>query len=200
MHGGTQEGVPGPSLVTGRYSKHFKRISEEAQGEIDRALQDPDLLDVRQPIAVGRVLMNEAQLIPSEKMAERQARREIARSMSGHNLEGMSSEAINQLFEPDESDIEIARLTLIRASHSLVERHHKRQVDALRQIELGRLMRDALVPLFKEMGLRIGALADEFIDDPVKREKFRAAFRAEAKQVIVFIANVREKTRSAGKK
>lgn len=199
MHGGTREGDPSNSLVHGRYSKHFRRISAEAQEEIDKALQDPDLLDVRQPIAVGRVLLNEAQLIPSEGMAEREARRQIARSLAGMNFEGLSSEAIDALFEATQDDIEIARLALIDRSHHLVERHHKRQVDALRQIEVGRLMRDSLLPMFAEMGLRLGRLCEEYIDDPVKREKFRAAFRAEAKQVVVHVAGLREQGKQAKK-
>jgi hypothetical protein len=191
MHGGTREGDPSNALVHGRYSKHFRRISLEAQEEIDAALQDPDLLDVRQPIAIGRVLLNEARLIPSQEMAEAQAKRDISRSLAGMNFEGMPAETIEALLEATDADIEIARMTLITRSHKLVGDHHKRQVDALRQIEVGRLMRDVLVPMFGEMGLRLGRLVDEYIDDPVKREKFRAAYRAEAKQVVVHIADLR---------
>lgn len=190
-HGGTNEGEA-TGLVHGRYSKNFARISEEAQRQIDEALLDPDLLDVRQGVAVSRVLMQEAPLIPDEEVASAAAKLAKARALAGVNTEGWKPAEVEELLRPTDAEVELARLELLRRSHNLVERHHKRQVDALRQIELGRLMRDQVIPLFQELGLRLGPLIDEFIDDPVKREKFRAAFRAQAKQTVVMIAGLRQ--------
>lgn len=189
LHGGKNQTERPKNIVHGRSAgRRYARVSEEAQQAIDDAMQDPDLLDVRQGVAVMRVVLNDQPLLPSDDDIKEIARAQNMRQLQGITIE--SREVLEDLCEPTEAQMTLARLRYGEESTRIVERFSRRQVDAMKQVEAGRLLRESVVPMFNEMGIRLGRLVDQYVPEEY-RGRFRDGFRQECRQVLADLMSLR---------
>lgn len=184
-HGGVQQQpeTQPHNIKTGRQSvgTRFARVTEAAQRAIDEAMQDPNLLDVRQGVALMRVMLNEAPLVPDDEVIEAMARRQKERALQGITID--DPEVLEQLTAPTPADLQLARIAFADKALPLADRFTRRTVDAMRQIEVGRLLHDSVVPMFNEMGLRLSRLVEQYVPEK-DRKAFRESFRQECHQVV----------------
>lgn len=190
LHGGTQEGKLPVNTINGKRSRGaaYPHLSKVHQDELVAAMHDPDLLDVRRGVALGQLVIQNTPLIPSEQALERSAARSNLRGM---NLGEASAEVIDKVMEVDPADIELERIKHADRSLQIIERFHRRQVDAVKQIEVGRLMRQAVLPMMQEMGLRVGRLVHQYVPED-DRERFIATFRTECIKIVAELSAMRE--------
>jgi hypothetical protein len=192
-HGGKQQRDGRPDSRThGRHRKmHIRGATEKMQDEIDAAVRDPNLLDVRRTVALSELALGDSMLFPNDELLL-----EMAKSLWWGSLGTKAVELmmVNQddLDTPPDYYIDLARRSYMKETLRLVERHGRTQVAALRQIELGRLMRQAVVPMFTEMGLRLGKLIDRYVPED-KREDFRSALRVEFRATLHELDQLRDR-------
>jgi len=185
LHGGIQQQPSHQphNIKTGQHTvgTRFARISEDAQRAIDEAMRDPHLLDVRQGIALMRVQLTEAPLVPDDDLVEAMARRQKASALQGLTIS--DPDVYEQLTNPSDADLQLARVAFLERALPLADRFTRRTVDAMRQIEVGRMLHDSVVPMFNEMGLRLSRLVEQYVPEK-DRASFRASFRQECHQVV----------------
>lgn len=181
-HNGKQQrdGNPG-ARVHGKQSPVYHRIAPEAQQRIDDALKDPDLLDVRRPVAVGQVLMQEAPLIPTDEQLRAAVRMHKLRGLAAIEFKDISG--LDEWLEPSTAEIDAMRQRHIDKSMQIIERFARRQADAAKQIEAARLLNEAAVPILSEMGTRIRKLILRYVEES-KQEEFTGAVRMEIRMAV----------------
>jgi hypothetical protein len=193
MHGGKNQLKGNPSRRKhGNKSPYIRGIEQATQEEIDRAVTDPNLLDVRRSVALSEVALGDSMLFPDEAMLLELGRRKWFDTLSLEQIQKLSAAHGKEYWvNVPEVYMELARRSYMKASLGMIERHGRTQVAALRQIEVGRLMREATIPMFTEMGLRLGRLIDHYVPEE-KRKPFIAAFRNECRAVIADLQDLRE--------
>ena len=182
-HGGKQQGERPHNMTHGRRSSgsRYARVSEAAQRAIDEAMQDPHLLDARHPVAVARVVLNDVPIVPDDDVVTEMARARNIRMLSG--IEVKDSEVLEELVTPTRAQLDLARMAFGEKAMALIDKFGRRQTDSLKQIEVGRMMRDTVVPMFQEMGLRIGRLIGQYVPEE-HQAAFRESFRQECRHVL----------------
>lgn len=174
FHGGADR--VGAPPIHGRYSDRFKRIGPVAQAAIDDALRDGDLLDVRRPVALQTVIVQDAPLIPTDEIL-----REFAMRLSRWRpAEGQTWE---DQPEPGEIDLQLARMTWLEQASNLTELYAATLARAAKTAALSDALTKQIIPIFVELGGRMTKLAARFVE-PGKREDFDAAFRMEVRAVV----------------
>lgn len=146
------------------------------QEEIDAHLKNPDLMDVRRPVAMTEALLARTPLFATEDMAEVVARRRIAKEI-GHDLirawkaqiravgrdedgdlASAMHEALMSLLAPTEGDLDEATLLLHERSERIIASHRKGQVEAVKALEWAKVMRERLTPVLEELSMRTATL------------------------------------------
>lgn len=194
LHGGEQAAKARDQVTKGvpAARRRYKRMSGPVNDRIDAALQDPSLLDVRQPIALGRVIIEEASLIPEDEVLVASVRRKKLRAIRGAEFADLA--ALDEWLEPTQAEIEVERIRYLDESMRLLERFAKRQSDAAKNIEVGRLLNEQAVPMLAEMGTRVARLIDRYVPNEHKAA-FVAAFRQECVLVVQEITAMGDKKR-----
>lgn len=182
MHGGGPRS--GAQPIHGRYSKRFQRLEPIAQSAIDAALRDPDLLDLRRPVAVQQVILQEAPLLPSEDLI-----REFAMRLSRWRPNFKEGQTWDDQPEPSQSELDLARMTWLQKSAELTEAYGFLQARSAKAVALGDVISKQLVPVFAELGLRMTKLAGRYVV-PEKRDEFDEAFRMEVRRVVATIVSL----------
>jgi len=187
-HGsGTAAKPGGRPIIHGRYSQRFAREAKPPQELIDQALQDPDLLDVKRPVALQSVLVQELGLIPSDEVIRQAAISYMSRAAR------KLAEDDDEEPEPSEAQLEYARRAFMLSSMQAVESFQRSVAAAARHAKVGELISAELLPLFEDLGRRLAVLTDKFVDKD-KREDFRAAFRRDVRHVMLRAASIGEKS------
>lgn len=141
------------------FAARQRRLSSAAQSAIEEALQDPDLLDVRRPIAYMDAIIAETELIPTEEAVRKRAARKLIKGFDHHPealLEIMRNPELREVYlTPTAEDLEETRLEMHAYSMKVLATYSKRQVEAVKVLEWGRVIREMAIPLFAELGLRI---------------------------------------------
>ena len=157
-----------------------------ARGEqaIEEALADPDLMDVTRPVAVAEAVATTAPLIPSDEMIDQLARRHVLRQVGPELLMAIRSigddlanpearealdDVIAQLLEPTEGDREAARLEAHERSMRIVATWSKRQTEAAKSVEWGRVVRELTIPILSDFMMRPNAILRRYVE-PEKLE------------------------------
>jgi hypothetical protein len=157
IHGGTQQ----------RWALRHKRIAAAAQDEIDAALTDPDLLDVRRPIALAEAIVQNTTIVASDEEIRAAARRRILQRMSPAQIRALGSIGAIEALEPTEADCDEIRLERHERSMRLVGMYALRQADAVKQIEWSRVIRESALPLLSEFGLRLTRTLRKYLPDDI---------------------------------
>ena len=145
--------------------------------DVKRLLQDPDLLDVRLPLAESRAVLERTPIVASEELALTVARRRILRDLGPsligawrQQISAIDAEtkdemlaALDALLEPTEGDLEEATLHLHERSSRLLAAHAKTQVDAVKALEWAKARRDVVLPLLMELSIQIGAILRRWV-------------------------------------
>lgn len=183
IHGGQQQ----------TWSARMHALDDRARAEVDAALADPDLLDVRRPIALADALVGRTPLLPSEETVTSLARRRILRDMSPEQLRALRDSGPDalELLDPTDGDLDAVRLELHERSMRIVALYSRRQVDAVKQLEWTKVIREAALPLFGEFGLRISRLIRKYVPED-KVEAAIADVRKEVRQTIGELALLKD--------
>lgn len=181
LHGGQHAKMARVSVAKALPKGRYRRISEDAQRRIDAAVQDPMLLDVRRPVALGQVIVEEAALIPDDDVLIASIRRKKMRAVA--TIEFTDLQGLDEWLEPTAAEVEVERIRYLDESMRLLERFAKRQADAAKNIEMGRLLNEQAVPMLAEMGTRVARLVERYVDAD-KRPAFIASFRQECVMLV----------------
>ena len=170
-----------------------KRLEAAAEAEVQAALTDPRTMDVREPIALSRVILEHTPLEASDDEAIARARnlkmraigpelvtlwkQQIRRSHSGGDDIDTMLDALDVILEPEAGDIERAIRDIHKESLELVSRHSQRQVDASKAMQWTDTIREVVHPFLMELGLQLSAVIREFV--PAERQ--RSALEAVAR-------------------
>lgn len=182
LHGGHPKSGRPP--IHGRYSARFQRIDAVAQDAIDLALKDPQLLDLRRPVAIQTVIMQEAPLLPSPELLRDFAMR-ISRWRPGEGQSWADQP------DPTPSELELARMTWLQKSAELTESYGKLQAGSAKNAQVTELLTKQIIPVFAELGLQFTKLAQRFVA-PERRAEFDEAFRMEVRRAVAKIVAVGE--------
>lgn len=176
------------------WSARLKYFNEAGRNEVESALIDPGLMDVRRPIALAEVVLTNTPLLPSEEAVRRLARRRVAAQV-GESLicalrelrsatdppewrESIDA-VVADLLEPQDADLEEARVLLHDKSMSLLAKFSKRQVDAVKTLEWSKVIREQALPLLGEFGLKLTQVLRKYV-----AEDKLAACLADVRQAI----------------
>jgi hypothetical protein len=190
QHGDQQAASTRKAVRKGLPPRRYKRMSADVNNRIDKALQDPQLLDVRRPIALGQVIIEEATLVPEDEVIVASVRRRKLRAIGGAEFADLA--ALDEWLEPTQGEIEVERLRYLDESMKLLERFAKRQSEAAKNIEVGRLLNEQAVPMLAEMGTRVARLIDRYVSTEHKAP-FMAAFRQECVLIVQEITAMSDK-------
>lgn len=156
------------------WSARLKHVTAEGQREIDEALHDPALLDVRRPIALAETIVANSSIVPSDDHVRLLARRMVARAV-GPELVAVLREAaasgdtdagrelLAELLEPTDGDMAAARLELQERSMRLVATYSKRQQEAVKTLQWAEVIRELALPLFAVLGGKLNAILRRFV-------------------------------------
>lgn len=162
-----------PPLST--HSAQYARLVPDARRALDQAIQDPDLLDVRRPIAMAQTLLYRLPLTPEPEIIEAMARQQLGRSLSGITIDG--NDLWLELTSPGPGDLALAEMAYAERAMKLIERLARRQTDAVRTMELARTTRQAVIPFLQELALELSRIIHEYV--PAEhREAARGQLRA----------------------
>lgn len=193
QHGGAKGS--GRPCLHGMYSKRFRGVTPAFQKVIDQALNDPQLMDAKRPVALQQALLQHSVLVPDEGLIDMLARREMRSSRRSRKRrgegEGEDYDEDDDDLEPTDADLAIARQKWTERSMRLVDRLGKRQIDALRQIKLGELIAAEAFPMMTELGIELARLIEIYVPEP-KREEFMIAYRNRVREVIVRMSKIGE--------
>lgn len=176
LHGGHPKAGRPP--IHGRYSKRFARLDAVAQDAIDLALKDPQLLDLRRPVALQTVIMQEAPLLPTPELV-----RDFALRLSRWRPNYEEGQTWEDQPEPTASELDLARMTWLEKSSEIAERYGKLQAASAKAAQVKELLGKQIIPVFLSLGLRMTKLAARFVT-PEKRGEFDEAFRMEVRRAI----------------
>tara|TARA_R110000824_G_scaffold54028_3_gene149086 strand:- start:6897 stop:7433 length:537 start_codon:yes stop_codon:yes gene_type:complete len=173
----------------------MRGIQAETQAEIDRAIKDPSLLDVRRSVALSAVVLGEANVFPSDETLHHLGKVQWMRGLGVKVIERLLDNEGPEYFDDPENIpevyVELARRAYMQRSQAMVEKHGKTQMAALKQIEVGRLMREQTIPLFVEMGLRLGRLIDYYVAEK-DRKAFMTGFRNDCRAVVADLGTLKD--------
>lgn len=177
LHGGERQ----------QFAQRLRRLDEEAQQQVHDALTDPDLLDVRRPLAIAEVVIAQTPLLPTEATLERVARRKILRDIGpdvvrlmrhavndadeDDDLREVLHAALDELLRPSEADLDEAALDMHERSMRLLAMFSKRQVEAVKQLEWAKAIRDQILPFLGELSIQLTQVLRRHVPD----EKYEAA-------------------------
>lgn len=143
--------------LPGRYARRMRLRTEHAQ-RLQEILTDTEQLDVRRPVALSELLLSELELIPSPERVEA-----LAQQYAGIDLDG------NRL-PIAEHHREEARIQLSRPTMAMIDRYAKQQIAAAKQVEAGKMMRDAVLPMLVEAGSRVARIIERFVPEKDRQD------------------------------
>lgn len=184
LHGGHPRSGRPP--IHGRYSKRFAKIAPASQEAIDEALQDPELLDPRRPVAVQQAILQNSALMPDDDVIE-----SYARHLSKWRPNYRADETWADQPRPTDGEIEVARMLWAEQATRLTEAYGRLQNQSSRTLRMGQLLAKQVVPLLSEVGLRLSKLVDRYVPEE-HRGDFNQAFRMEARRAVLDIVNLTE--------
>lgn len=156
-----------------QWANRQRALGAAAQAELEGALSDPDLLDVRRPIALAEVVIGRTPLLPSEEQVTKLAQRRILQRMNPGQLKALMAtgrDDLMELLEPTEADRDEVRLDLHERSMRLISIYAQRQADAVKQLEWSRVIRESALPLLAEFGLRLSRILRKYLpEDQIPR-------------------------------
>lgn len=194
-----------------RFGERWKKLSVDAQAELDEAVEDPELMEARRPIAMLQVIAQNTELLPKEETVARYARRmnlrgldpmtvtalQAAAEKAAKNGETTGSEKLAELLElllePDDADLEVARTELHDRSMRMVSTLSRRQNEALKALEWTKVVREVALPIIGEFGLAVTGVLRKYVPEESRDEATNAVHTAMAK-VIGELAQVGEAT------
>lgn len=157
MHGGTRT----------ERALEFRRLSAAGQAAIDAAVADPNLLDVRRPIAVAQAIVQDSPIIPLDEDVRHYAKRRIVKVIGFELVAAMMGAArkhedvhavLTEMLEPTPEDLADARLDMAQRNMALVAAWSKRQVDAGKFVEWSKVVGEMALPLFTDFGVAATAI------------------------------------------
>lgn len=180
LHGGTDR--IGRPPVTGQYSERFRRLEPIAQAAIDQAIQDPDLLDLRRPVALQSVIVQETPLVPNEDLVKEFAKR-LSRWRPG------PGETWDDQPDPSDAELDLARMRWLERSGDIVDQYAASVARTVKAAALEDALAKHIVPIFAELAGRMTKLAARFVPAD-QREAFDAAFRMEVRSTVAQIISL----------
>ena len=183
IHGGNKQ----------TWSQRLHALDDRARAEVDAALADPDLLDVRRPIALLDTVVGRTPLLPSDEMLLNLARRRVLENMSPFQIEAMAKLPNGglELLEPTAADLDAVRLEMHERSMRIIGVYSRRQVEAVKQLEWSRVIREAALPLFGEFGLRMSRILRRFVPEDRVQEAIDEV-RKEVRQTVGELAMLKD--------
>lgn len=142
IHGGRSTGRP---PVHGRYSQKFRNLATRGSERLEELLDDPDLLDPKRPVALAHTLFEE---IPLDE--------ETIETYAEYLADGAPVEDHHRLR---------ARLSLLKMAREFGDGFARAQVQAIRTQQINQLIVQAAVPVIREFGERVGAIAKRHLPD-----------------------------------
>jgi len=181
QHGGR---LPGrdirPQVVSGRYSAHFQALSAEGRIRLAELEADPDLLEVRKPVALSALVMAQTPLEPDVDRVWALAEQiRDARISDGGGDQGP---------EPSAVDIWRAWMSELRGIHSTVRAHASVVNAAHQRSKAGELLMAGAAPFMARLADLIrGTLERRLRSHPRLRDEIirdlQASFAAVAAQI-----------------
>lgn len=150
-----------------KWSARQKALSTAAQDEIEGALTDPDLLDVRRPIALAEVVVARTPLIASDDEVEQEAKRRVLQRMSPGQIEALRTIEALDILEPTDADRAEVRLARHERSMRLVGMYALRQAEAVRSLEWSRVIRESVLPLMAEFGIGLSKILRKYLAEDI---------------------------------
>lgn len=183
IHGGVRE----------RWALRQRKLSATARTELDTAIADPDLLDVRRPIALMDVVVSNTELLPDDERVRRHARRKLLAALAPEaQLKVLEDEELAATWiEPTDDDLEASRLELHERSMRMLAIYSKRQTDAVRQLEWTKVIREAVLPLLGELGLKLSRTLRKHVSIEVAAAII-ADMRKDMTQIVGLLGQARE--------
>lgn len=160
-HGGFAQG----------WSSRLRATQEEGRRQVQLALDDPNLMDVRRPIALAETIVANTELVASSEQVEQLARRNIIRQV-GPELVAVLREAADgevgrellaELLRPTDGDLAQARLELHERTMRLVGIYGKRQTEAVRAMQWAQVIRELTIPMFANLGGKLNAVVRKHV-------------------------------------
>jgi hypothetical protein len=182
IHGGHPRSGRPP--IHGRYSARFRRLDAVAQEAIDTALKDPQLLDLRRPVALQSLIVQDAPLLPDDQLIH-----DFAMRLS--RWRPREGETWLDQPDPTDSELALARMAWLEKSSELTERYGRIQAASSKAAQVTELLSKQLIPIFAELGLRMTKLAHRFVP-AAQRADFDEAFRMEVRRCVAEIVAASE--------
>lgn len=165
----------------GAWTERLTKLDQATQAEVKAALEDPDQLDVRRPLALAEAVIAKTPLIPSEDTLRQVARRQVARAVgpelineirailrsqeTPEDMREVLRDMLAQLLEPTAADLDAAALEMHERSLKLVAIWSKRQVEAVKALEWAKVIRDQALPLLSEFGLKLSVILRKYVPE-----------------------------------
>lgn len=159
----------------------LRGMSDAGRQAITERLRDPELMDVRRPVALAEHVTVSAPLVPSDEAMDRYARRVVARQvgpelvdelntiLDRYRREGAAELAtileatLRDLLEVTPADHELARLKWADDASILAERYGRTQAAAAKAAETGRILREKTLPLYSAFALEVGKIIRKYV-------------------------------------
>lgn len=160
-----------------------KALEAEAENEEAAALADPErLMDLRRPVARNEVIVRRTMGLDVDEMAERAARRRIARDIGfdlikewraqiddvvrekeGEELAAAMREILEEFLAPTEGDLDLEVLAISERNQRIVSAHAKTQVDAAKALDWAKTQRELLLPILNELSMGFATLIRKWV-------------------------------------
>lgn len=160
-----------------------KALVGEAEEEFHAALADPTLMDLRRPVAMTDAVLRRTPLFATEEMAERAAKRRIAREIGfdlirgwwaqidddvrekeGEDFAAAMRKALETFLTPTEGDLDLETLAIHERSQKLIAGHAKAQVDAAKALDWAATARETIFPVLGELSNRFATLLRKHVE------------------------------------
>ncbi len=160
-------------------------LAADADAEFAAALKDPDLMDVRGMVARSEAVVRRTPLIATEEMAERLARRRIAKDIgpdlirlwigkledeardedrgTGPDMAAAMLDALDVMLAPTEGDLDLATVEIHERSQKLIASAARTQVDAAKALDWAATTRELVLPVLSELSMRLGTWARKWV-------------------------------------